>query len=471
MASFLKILSKIPGILPEQETYVVGGAVRDRILGRPITDVDLLLEKNPAQWGMILAEKLEGTAFPLDIERGITRITIPGNLHLDLAKRQGPSLEADLDRRDFTANALAVPLADWLKPRWKNSVIDRQGGRKDLEKKIIRAVSNNIYKDDPLRLLRTFRIAAELGFSIPNQTLNLVRKNKARLKDSAPERIREEILKILSTPESYPYFLLMEKTGLLGVFYPETQKLKKIAPQYYGRGGVLTHTLEGLAHFESIQKDISNWFPKHSAKIKEYLSELSGDYPRFAQLKWALLLHDIGKAKTGKIIDGRLRFFDHEHRGAKLVEKLAGRYRWSNSESSSFARLIRNHMRPGNLATHPQVSDKAIHRFFRDLEGDAVGMLLVSLADHLTYLTPRQIKKHSSPHELVTRLMINRYYSHREKVLPPKILNGHDIMKEFGLEPSPLIGELLQKVTDAQAEGRIKTKEDGLAYLKTVVKP
>ncbi len=463
---FQAMFKKILQILPHQQVMVVGGAVRDRLLGKDTVDFDLVLEKNPAQWGGILGEKLNGTSFPLDLERGITRVTFPGHFHIDLAQRQGTSWEEDLARRDFTINAMAIPLADWSKPRWKESLLDRSGGVKDLTRRQVRQVRKNIFKEDPLRLLRAFRLAAELDFEIEKSTFGLIAAHKSRLKKAAPERIREEILKLCATPKSHYYFGLMDQSGLIEVFYPEAKKLKTLAPQYYGKGGVLRHSLEGIKYFEDIVRNPGNWFPKNAAKIKEYLYENVGKFPRLAHLKWALLLHDVGKAKTAKVIGGRLRFFNHEHLGARMIENFSNRYRWSNDEAKTFVRLAQHHMRPGNLATHPQVTDKAIHRFFRDLGEDAIAMLLVSLADHLTYLSPKEIKKKNSPHERVTVKMVNRYYNHREKILPSKIINGHDVMQTFKLTPSPLIGEILQSVTEAQAEGIVGTKEEAIDFIR-----
>jgi tRNA nucleotidyltransferase/poly(A) polymerase len=163
----------------------------------------------------------------------------------------------------------------------------------------------------------------------------------------------------------------------------------------------------------------------------------------------------------------RKEVFEHEHAGADRIPKLAKRFRWSADESRLYESMVRNHMRPGNLATHDVVTDKAIHRFFRDLGDDAVGMLLVSLGDHLSYLTPKERKKRSSAHEKVTLKMVNRYYLQRATVLPPKLLNGHDIMKGLGIKPSPLVGEILKEIAEAQSEGKVKTKDDALRFAKS----
>jgi poly(A) polymerase len=447
--------------------FVVGGTVRDRWLGRATSDIDLVYPGDPTSISAKLAAKLKGKAFPLDEERGIIRVALEDGVHLDIARQQGSTLEEDLDRRDFTINALAVRLDDWTTPDWKKKIVDRHKGLEDLKKKQLRVVSKGAFTEDPLRLLRAFRLAAELDATIESSTLKLISKHKKLLTKPAPERVREEMLRLFCTPNAYRTLVQMDKSGLLDIVFPEAKALRRSAPVYYGKGGVLKHTLESVHHFEEVQKTLKSWFPRVHADVERHIMEPVGVYPRYAHLKWGLLLHDIGKPETAKMHKGRLRFFEHEHVGANKVPDLAQRYRWSNDETSRYAKLVRNHMRPGNLATNEKdVTDRAIHRFFRDLGDDAVGMLLVSLGDHLTYLTPRQLKKRNSDHEKITIKMINRYYESREKILPPRVLNGNDIMKTFKLKPSPYIGELLKELTEAQSEGKVKTKQDALEYLR-----
>jgi tRNA nucleotidyltransferase/poly(A) polymerase len=286
------------------------------------------------------------------------------------------------------------------------------------------------------------------------------------LKRCAPERIREELMRIFASPRTHATLVLMDKSGLLDVVFPDARVLRRTAPRYYGKGGVLKHTLDSVRYFEEIENGLGSWFPGSQGKIRAYLLEEVAGFPRFAHCKWALVLHDIGKPATAKIIHGRLRFFEHEHVGADRVFKLADAYRWSRDETERYARLVRHHMRPGNLAAHQPVTDKAIHRFFRDLGNDGVAMLLVSLADHLTYLTRAQRRARASAHEKITIHMIRRFYHHAARVTPPKIVNGTDVMHAFHLPPSVLIGRLLEDVTEAQSEGKIKTRDQALAYLK-----
>jgi tRNA nucleotidyltransferase/poly(A) polymerase len=170
---------------------VVGGAVRDRLLKRATPDIDLVVPRSPDLIAADIAETLGGTAFVMDAERGITRVTLRGGGQNDVAAFQGETLEADLDRRDFAVNALAVPFDRWTTRAWKNAIVDRHGGAADAVKKRLSAVSPHVFKEDPLRLLRAFRLGAELGFSIPGGTMRLVKRDRRLLKKSAPERVRE----------------------------------------------------------------------------------------------------------------------------------------------------------------------------------------------------------------------------------------------------------------------------------------
>ncbi len=452
--------------LSKLSPHVVGGSVRDRLLKRPITDVDIVTSKDPHPFALKLAKQLKGTTFRLDEEFGISRISLRGGLQLDLARCQGATLQEDLGRRDFTVNAMAVPLEKWNTSSWKKNIVDPHEGERDLRHKTLRLVSKRIFSEDPIRLLRAFRISAELGIKITADTFALIKKNKALIKKTSAERVRDEILKLFSVDLAYPTVLHMETSGLLEQLLPECRKLRSVGHDYYGKGGVLTHTLDSLMFLEDIFETLGSWFPKCHKKIALYLEEKMSGYPRAAHLKWGVLLHDLGKPDTAKFMEGRLRFFEHEHVGAAKIPKMAGRFRWSSNETALYARLVKNHMRPGNLATAEIVSDKAIHRFFRDLGDDAIAMLLVSLGDHLSYLSAKGRKARKSPHELLTKKMVNKYYLERAKVLPARILNGHDIMKAFKLKPSPVIGDMLKDLNEAQSDGHITTKEQALEYLR-----
>ena len=446
--------------------WIVGGPVRDRLLKRPFTDTDVATVDDPMPGAEALARRLNGRAFFLDEERGVVRLSLPGGAQIDFSRLQGRTLPDDLARRDFTVNAMAVPLADWDKAGWTRALLDPFKGRADLAARRLRAVAARNLKDDPLRLLRAYRLAAGLGLRFAPGMDALLRAHRTGLRKVAGERLREELLLLFGSRRSHAAAAGMERSGLWDVIVPEVKAMRATARRYYGAGGVLKHTLDSLLHFERVHDTLGSWFPGYAKKLEAYMNAPLSGHPRYAHLKWALFLHDVGKPATARIIGRRLRFFNHEHVGADMVPKIAGRLRCSNDEIRSAAKLVRNHMRPGNLAVHPEAGDKAYFRFFRDLGDDALGMLIVSLADHLSYLTPRELKKRSSAHEVLTRKLVRLYHRRPERIAPKRLLNGHDVMKAFDLKPSPFVGRVLQELDDAQSDGVVSTKEEALAHLR-----
>jgi putative nucleotidyltransferase with HDIG domain len=206
------------------------------------------------------------------------------------------------------------------------------------------------------------------------------------------------------------------------------------------------------------------------AVLKSYSEETVGGYPRSAWLKWAAFLHDVGKPATGKIIKGRLRFFEHEHVGASLAMRVGQRLRCSRQEVQLLGLWVRNHMRSGNLAAAAHITDKAFSRYFRDLGENGVGMVLVSLADHYTYLAKALWGKRKDPVEKISQKLITSYYENRSKILPERLVDGHELMRKFKLKPGPIIGRLLAEIQDAQVEGKVLTKEDAILFSKRWLK-
>ena len=448
--------------------YLVGGFVRDLIRNRSTLDIDLATSQDPSRLGRLISQKLKGTVFPLDSERGIHRVQLKNGAHLDLARFRGPTLEKDLLARDFTVNAMALPLSNKTL-RTANIVpwvIDPTGGLKDLRAKTIRAVSKRSITDDPLRILRAFRIAAELGFKIEKKTCLLIHKDRRLIHRVAKERIREELLRLFEVPSSFGFLSLMDRAGVLRELLPEIATMEKTAPAYYGKGGVWKHSMESFALLEEVFRNLPKLFPRCHKPLRHYLEEPISGHPRYAVLKLSELLHDLGKPKTARLIKGRLRFFGHEDVGAGMARKALEKLRFSSEEAIRTAKIVQAHMRPGNLAGQPVITDKAIFRFFRDLGDDAVGALLVSHADHLTYVSPRQRFKWKTPHERLTRKMIDRYYLENEKVTPKRLIDGHAIMKTFFLKAGPLVGEILSAVREAQALGQISTRSQAFAWIK-----
>ncbi|MBU2575104.1 MAG: HD domain-containing protein [Elusimicrobia bacterium] len=481
------------------EAYIVGGAVRDAVLKRPVKDLDLAVPGRagfPAR-AKRLARRLGASVFPLDEENLVYRLTPrskPG-LNIDIAPFQGKDIKEDLLRRDFTINAMALPLAAGFKmapdrktglftlPAVKKSaLLDPAGGLRDIAAGTVRMTSREALAEDPLRLLRAFRCAAELDFKIDKKTLDAIKRRAASINKAAPERIHDELLLLLNCAESHAWLKALYEAGLLTAIIPELAAQSACAEVYYGKGGVLKHTfavVERLDHlFENTGTYIPGW-----RKIAEFLEEKN-------VLKLAGLLHDVAKPARAGMINGRLRFFGHEEYGAIMSSRLMERLRFSKDHIRLVSKLIGQHLRPGNLASNDLISDRAMFRFFRAMGEYAVPLLVLSWADHASYITQAQLRSiknkiKEKPFPIpkgglpqngikktlrfleVLNLLFEVYISKNIKLKTARLIDGHDVLRTLKMKEGPAIGEILEKVSLRQFEGKINTRRQALNYLKS----
>jgi poly(A) polymerase len=477
------------------EVYLVGGALRDAALGRPFKDLDLAAPPSPDFNKRLkkLAAALDAALFPLDEENGVWRLTGrgPAALQVDIAPFQGGTLEADLRRRDFTVNAMALKLAPDTPLKASPSgafalklpragVEDPLGGRRDAAARRLKACSAGIFKEDPLRLLRAFRLASELDFKIPPPLAKAVKAHAALIKRSAPERAREELLRLLQSPQSAGWVREMHKAGLLCALIPELAPLEKCAPVYYGKGGALRHTFQVLERMDAFLADLPRWLPEHA--------KLGPQLPPAPLLKTAALLHDVAKPPKAAEIDGRLRFFGHEEFGAVMAEKILERLRFSRDEIRAVSAIIATHLRPGNLASNYTVSDRALFRLFRGVGRHTPALLALCWADHSSYITTEQLRRfrprlrlppaplpkglpYNSPKKTlrfmqVLHLLFRAYAERDPNAALPRLADGRDVMKTLGLPAGPRVGEILERLRLLQFEGKVGTREEALKALK-----
>jgi tRNA nucleotidyltransferase/poly(A) polymerase len=374
------------------------------------------------------------------------------------------NLHADLDDRDFTANALAAHV------RTPDQVIDRHGGLADLAARVIRPVSEASIRNDPVRALRAVRLAAELDFVLVPELVELIRCDGGALVHVSDERIRDELAKLLSLPQSAPSLVELDGLGLLALILPELEPLRGVAQSAPHTLDVWNHSLETVRGLEQVFDSVPEELAPFEGRLRAHVGRLlGGGRSRLVTLKLAALLHDTGKPAMRSVEDdGRIRFIDHEKLSASLAGDALRRLRFNNSEVRLAGTVIRHHTRPIGLASQESVSPRAIYRFFRDTGNAGVEVLLHSLADHHARLEPAA-QDDVGPRllALIARMLADYYDRRQERVNPPSLIDGDNLMAELGLEPGPMVGELLEVVREAQASGQVHTVEQALAAARS----
>ena len=415
------------------QALLVGGCVRDLLLGREPADYDVTTDARPervmelfpesiavgAQFGVVLVprdgKKVEVATFRSDVGYSDGR-------HPDRVVYSKTAQE-DVQRRDFTINGL-------LMRHDTGEVLDFVEGQADLKAGVIRAIgdADRRFTEDKLRMMRAVRFSARFGFEIEHKTFAAIRRHAGAVTDVSAERIREELTKLLTEGAARTGFELLEKSWLLSIVLPEIAAMKGVQqpPQYHPEGDVWTHTLlmiEGLP---------------------------AGTSPTLA---WGVLLHDVGKPPTFKPASqtgDRIRFDHHVDVGVRMAEGICRRYRFSNDETEQIVALVANHMRFGAV---DQMRKSTLKRFVR----------LPRFEEHMEL---HRLDCLSSHRNLDSYGMVQRFLAETpaEEVRPQRVLTGTDL-SEMGYIPGPLFSEILRAVEDAQLEGQIATKQEAEEFV------
>ena len=461
---------------------MTGGCLRDALLGRPAHDIDLSVAADPLDLGRRLADALGGAFVALHEEFSIARIVLRdenGSHSIDLLPVRG-EMEVDLAERDFSINAMAMPLAPFVEGK-REPVIDPCGGRLDLERRLVRALSDAVFRRDPLRLLRAVRLCAELDFSLEPETAALARRDASLLAQSAPERQREELLRILDSPRGAAGLRLADELGLLEQVLPELTAMRgeKQPPEHYW--DVFQHSLGTVAALDALltpEKPADrHWAPlwrhlwvemKELPEVEKHFGEeASPGHGRVGVLKLGGVLHDIAKPDTRTTDDtGRMRFFGHAREGAAKVGPILRRLRFSGAEVRLVEAMVREHLRPLQIAKDGPPSRRALFRYFRDCGDAAIDVLFLSLADHLATVGPRLEWGDWRGHVAVIKHILMQRFADETLAAPPRLLTGHDLMEALGVSPGPLVGQLLAAVEEAQGAGEVRSREEALALAR-----
>lgn len=468
----MDILEQIIRFLRRQNVnaYLVGGSVRDQVLGRPsMRDIDIALEGNASALARAFADMMGGAFYLMDAEHNVARVIL-GKLYVDFSELRG-TLEQDLATRDLTINAMARPLGESSNDT--RNVIDPFQGLADLRARQIRAVSDRSFHD-PVRMLRAVRIAGDLEMTVEPHTESLIERDAAMLARAPMERARDEFFKILAQPGVVIQLRYMHRLGLLGSLLPEVAALQGIRQSAPHTFDVFEHTLHCVEELVKIQArdyvEIANG--ELAAELGSHFNQvISGDRMRGPLLRLAALLHDIGKPETLSVDDeGNIHFYEHEMRGAKMAGDILRRLRFSNDEIEIVTRTIEHHLRPPQLARAAKVSNRAVYRFFRDTGDEGIEICVLSLADSRG---KSALSLEPDKDEILRKMLANlleKYYRSPETVIaPPVLLDGRTLMKELGVTPGPRVGQLLEAIREAQADGQVNSREEALALARQIL--
>ncbi|MGD9099982.1 MAG: HD domain-containing protein, partial [Anaerolineae bacterium] len=459
---------------------LVGGAVRDGLLGRPLHDLDFVVDGDATALAAAARRAFRGALVPLDRERDTARVVIRHKgrrFDLDFARCQGHDWEADLHARDFTVNAIAVdPTGRYLDPL---------NGRDDLAAGRLRATNENAFRDDPLRTLRAVRLMAELGLCIEPQTVAWVRRDAPLLPHIAAERVRDEFTRILDAPGAARHLGTLDDLGLLAQVLPEVTALQDVSQSPPHRWDVWTHTrmtvdalgellayLGGASRGDSqvgapgwVWGDVEKRLGPLQADIVAHLGRVVSDTrERSFVLKLAALLHDVGKPQTRSLgDDGRIHFYQHEQVGANLAAERLRALRFSGDEIALAQTMIAHHLRPGQLARDKGLSRRAIYRFFKATGEVGVEIGLLSLSDMLAVWGAALPSRRWLRRLDVVTTLLSAFFDRSPAVLPPPLINGRELMGALELAPGPEVGRLLEAIREAQASGEVETRQQALA--------
>jgi poly(A) polymerase len=445
--------------------YLCGGTVRDLLLNRPIHDVDLVVSEKVFEAVDLFRKKLEVPAFIMDEERQVARVVVnKGNW--DFTGFRNHTIEGDLRKRDFTINALALRWEDFYPETNLNKVLDPCDGKADLKRKLIRTVSQDSLRDDPLRMLRAFRLEAELKFRIDAEALQQISELQSLISNVAAERIREELDRIFLQPDSATAWRSIGNSSLFLSLVPELVLMKGCEQGGYHHLDVWEHTLVALEKFEALLGVNHEVFPEHASRLQEYLSATPGTLDRQRLLKWGLVFHDIGKPQTRELREpGRWRFHGHEHVGSDLAQVILKRLKFARKDVQIVATLIEHHLRPLNVFNQEERSEDSFYRFFRATGTEGIGVLLMAYGDLSAARGPLADTQRESEFLGFIRELIRYYYDeYYPKVNTPELLKGRDLMAFLQMKPGPKMGELLKVIRESQLEGKLRNRQDALEF-------
>lgn len=443
----------------EKGAYIVGGSLRDLILERIPADYDIAVLLFPEKYAACLASCVNGHVVEIGKQGQKIYRVVSENGAFDISAIEGKTIEDDLAKRDFAINAIGYDL-------YSEKIIDLYGGINDLSIKKIRMVSKEVFKKDPVRLIRAYRIAAALDFEIESETAHAIIDNAGLITKAAGERIKAELFKMLSCPKSYDYMYQMYETGLLFEIFPELSALQGCKQNKHHAYDVLDHSLTAFSRLEILlnEKILDTGFKGFP------IPDMNRQ--RSALLKYSILIHDIGKPSALTVgDDGNIHFFGHEIIGAKMAKQISERLRLSNYEADYIDFIIRNHILALNLfnsCDKNPPSKKSLARFFIKCGDMTPDILLHTIADIKG--KGNNDKRNDDFLNFASHLLMEFFSEYKVKKTSPRLITGNDLINEFGLSPSPLFKKILSVVEESRISSDIKNRKEAFSLVKELIK-
>ncbi|MBI3942453.1 MAG: HD domain-containing protein [Chloroflexi bacterium] len=482
----------------EVEAYLVGGSVRDHLLGKELHDLDFVVSDDALLLARRFADLAGGAFVPLDPQNATGRVVLRLDgrsetsdrerveylrLNVDFTTLRGYTITTDLANRDFTVNAMAIALNEILEEN--PPIIDPYDGQTDLGQRVVRGVHPDIFRQDPGRLLRAVRIATQLRGHIDSVTASWLRSDGDLLGDVSRERIRDELIKIMTLPNARWSFEQIARLDLLGTLLPELEACQGIPARPEGDEDLWHHSLKSLEAAEKYLGTLEIGSPGQSDPIltqalailrhqlhSYWMEEMVVERPRFALLKLAVLLHDAGKpAVMSQDNTGKLAFSDHEAVGAAMAGEVFRRLKFAGREEQWAVHGVRAHGQPSNLVSQDLQDSRAIYRFFRDAGDGAPLALVIGLTDYMS----RPKRKAGLPDwpqfaEEISTLFTFYFTPDHPLVHPPVLLNGNELIRRLQLQAGPEVGQLLEAIREAQAANVVHNREEALGYAREWLK-
>lgn len=464
-----------------QRAWLAGGAIRDLLQGKEPHDIDLVTEGDPIGLARAFADTIGGSFFAMSEEFSTCRVVCDSSLSAslpvgtagqaglcasreggaiyDFAAIRGKTIEEDLRARDFTVDAMAVELPGG------GPLIDPVGGAADLAAGRLVQVNDQIFKHDPLRLLRAVRLEKTGGLLVVPALAELIRSQAALVCRPAAERVFAELTRILEAPGTAVAIRRLDELNLLEFLLPEVSALKGIKQNEYHHLDVYEHTLANVEELGRIIEDPALFFPGQAEKIKKRCQRrIAGDASWRFVMGFAALMHDIAKPYC-KFIDndGQIRFFEHDRRGGKMASDILARFKASAAVTQAVSFLVSRHMRFEGLIQEGEPSQRARLRYLRSTEPFSPELIMLSVSDRLSVRGPRVTEADIERHLALAREMMEMSFAEEEAEPVMKLVSGDDLTRELGLRPGPLIGKILNRIEEEQRLGNVSSRQEALA--------